>query len=47
MEFDSWFRLEATAAQDRISRGEEPEAFFADLQQRFEARYGEDVGVDN
>ena len=43
MEFDSWFRVEAANAEDRISRGEEPEAVFEDIQQRFEARYGEDV----
>ena len=45
MDFDSWFRAEATDAKDRISQGEEPEAVFEDIQQRFEARYGEDVDV--
>ena len=43
MDFDSWFRSEAADAEDRISRGEEPEAVFEDIQQRFKARYGEDV----
>ena len=45
MDFDSWFRVEAADAKDRISRGEEPETVFKDIQQRFEARYGEDVDV--
>ena len=45
MDFDSWFRVEAVDAKDRISRGEEPEAVFDDIQQRFEARYGEDADV--
>ncbi len=45
MEFDSWFRIEATDAQDRISRGEEPETVFEDLQRRFETRYGEAADV--
>ena len=43
MEFDSWFKIEATAAKDRISRGEEPEVVFQDIQQRFEGRYGADA----
>lgn len=46
MDFDSWFRFEAAEAGDRISQGEEPEAVFEDLQQRFEARYGEHVSAD-
>ena len=46
MEFDSWFRVEAADAEDRISRGEEPEAIFEDIQRRFEARYGEDADVE-
>ena len=47
MDFDSWLRVEAADAKDRISRGEEPEAVFEDIQQRFEARYGEDVDVSH
>lgn len=46
MDFDAWFRSEATEAGNRISRGEEPEAVFEDLQQRFEARYGEHAPAD-
>ena len=45
MEFDSWFGVEAADAQARISRGEEPEAVFEGLQQRFEAKYGEDIDI--
>ena len=45
MEFDSWFRIEAADAEGRISRCEEPEAVFEDIQQRSEARYGKDADV--
>ena len=45
MDFDSWFRSEAADAEDRISRGEKPEAVFEDIQQRFDAKYGKDADV--
>lgn len=45
MDFDSWFRDEAADAEERISRGEGPESVFEDLQQRFDARYGEDANA--
>ena len=45
MDFDSWFRDEMADAEERISRGEEPEAVLKDLQQHFEGKYGEDVDV--
>ncbi len=43
MDFDSWFRAEAADAQQRISQGEEPEAVFEEIQQRFQDKYGEDA----
>ena len=43
MELDSWFRIEMDGVQERISRGEEPEAVLEDVRKRFEERYGQAV----
>ena len=40
MDFYSWFRVEMADAEERISRGEEPESALKDLQQHFEEKYG-------
>ena len=45
MESDSWFRRDMTIAEERVSRGEEPETVLQDLRKRFEEKYGEDVDV--
>ena len=41
MDLDSWFRSEVDGAEERVSRGEEPEAVLEDLRKRFEEKYGE------
>ena len=45
MESDSWFRYDMTIVEERVSRGEEPEAVLQDLRKRFEEKYGEDAGM--
>ena len=41
MDLDSWFRREMASAEERVLRGEEPEAVLQDLRKRFEEKYGE------
>ena len=41
MESDSWFRIEMDGVQERILRGEEPEAVLENVRKRFEEKYGE------
>ena len=43
MDLDSWFRSEMVGAEERVSRGEEPDAVLQDLRKRFEEHYGQDV----
>ena len=42
-DLNSWFRSEMAGAEERVSRGEEPEAVLRDLSKRFEEKYGEAV----
>ena len=45
MDLDSWFRREMAGAEERVSRGEEPEAVLQDMQKHLEEKYGEAVDV--
>lgn len=39
-DLDSWFRSEMAGAEERVSRGEEPEVVLQDLSKRFKERFG-------
>ena len=39
MKFDSWFRVAMDDAEERLSRGEDPEVVQADMAKRFHERY--------
>ena len=43
MDLHSWFRSEMASAEERVSRGEEPEVVLEHLRRRFEEKYGEAV----
>ena len=43
MDIDSWFRSEMADAEERVSRGEDPETILGDLRKRYEEKYGETV----
>ena len=40
MELDSWFKSEVSGAEERISRGEDREAVFQDLEEAFSDKFG-------
>ena len=43
MEADSWFRYAMSTAEERVSRGEDPEAVLQDIHKQFDERFGEDA----
>ena len=43
MDLDSWFRSQMASAEERVSRGEEPDAVLQDMRKHFEEKYGEAV----
>ena len=43
MDLDSWFRSEMAGAEERVSRGDEPDTVLQDLRKRFEDKNGEAV----
>ena len=44
MNLDSWFRSEMAGAEERLSRGEDPDAVLHDLRKQFGEKYGQ--GID-
>ena len=47
MKFDSWLQVAMADAEERLSRGEDPEAVQADLAKRFQEIYGEPADPPN